>query len=212
MTSRSAFSGQTSMISIVIIAGIVISMVGAAYVWAMPMIEKRITITDYNLVKAFILELDDRIVDIANTGSGEARIPIPKGIVNLKGFDFPGAVNNTITIDFEVSQPIMVNGSVPIKTTSLDEVADYGKTEPRIIMLSRTPEGKNTHLNMTMKYRELRSPTPKGYIIALCFGSCTGEMSGGKEVIVSYDRTEVEQRSIFDGGELTITYINVEVV
>lgn len=205
--------GQTSVISFILIAGIIISMVGASYIWAVPMIDKRITITDYNLVEGFMLELNGKIVDIANTGSGEARILIPKGTVNIKGYDFTGAGNNTITIDFEVNQPIMAEGSVPVKTTSLDEIAEYGKTEPRIIMLSRIPTigGKVTYLNMTMRYRELRSSTPRGYIIALCPGSCAGETSGSKEIIVSYDRTEIDQRDFLEGGDLTITYININV-
>ena len=208
-------SGQTSMISIVIIAGMVIAMVGVAYTWAVPMVEKRITVTDFNLIEGFMLELNEKIVDIANTGSGEASILIPKGVVEVRGYDYSGTGNNSVIIDFEVSQPIMVEGSVPIRTTSLDEVADYGKSEPRTIIVSAEAADKQTHLNMTMRYRELRSTTPKGYIIALCppggsFG-CDGSSQGGKEVVVSYDSTVVSSRDQLDGGDLTITYISIEV-
>ena len=126
---------QSNIISIVIIAGIVIAMVGAAYVWAVPMIEKRMTITDYNLIENFVLELDEAVTRIANTASGQETIDIPRGTVQVHGYSYPGPVNNTLTIDFLVSQPIMTEGAIPIKTSSLDEVGEYGSTEPRIIML-----------------------------------------------------------------------------
>jgi hypothetical protein len=167
-SASNARQGQVNMISVVIIAGMIIALVGAAYTWATPMIEKRITVADYRLVENFMVTLNKEIIKIANTGSGEARIPIPKGKIEIKGYDYMGEVNNTITLDFEVSQPIMVEGTVPIKTSSLDYVGEYGKAEPRIIMLSRTFDFKYTRLNMTMMYRELRSSTPRGYVIALC--------------------------------------------
>jgi hypothetical protein len=205
---------QINIISVVIIAGIVIALIGMAYVWAVPMIEKRMTITDYDIVEGFMLELDWKIVDIANTGSGEARIEIPNGVMDVLGYDFPGAVNNTITLDFQVSQPIMMVGSsVPIETNNLDYIGEYGKAEPRIILMSRSSDEDRTHLNMSIRYRELRSTaTQKGYIIALCptgFDDCSGSLSGGNEVTLSFDKGIVEPRDLSEGGPLTTIYINI---
>jgi hypothetical protein len=202
--------GLTNVISIVIIAGMVIAMIGAAYVWAVPMIEKRMTVNDYTTIENFFIELNQRIVDIANSGSGQATVPIPKGIISVRGYSLSGINNNSITLDFTVSQPIMAEGSVPIKTTSLDEIGEYGKTEPRTIILARKSSTRYTDLNMTMRYRELRSSTPKGYIIALCpTTGCGTSMTGAKEVTVSFDKTVVDPRDPFSGGDLTVTYITV---
>jgi hypothetical protein len=215
MARSCCHKAQTSMISIVIIAGLVISMVSAAYTWAVPMVEKRISITDYNLIENFALELDQEITEIANTGSGSATLEIPKGSVYVSGFAFDGPVNNSITIDFELSQPIMTEGSVPIRTTSLDPVGVYGRAAPRTMILSRSSDEKNTHLNITTTYRELRSSVPRGYVIALCPAGpsdCSGFGFGGNEVRVSYDRTVVVPRTAAEGGDLTVTYIKVEVV
>ncbi len=204
---------QISMISVVIITGIIIALIGVAYTWAVPMIEKRIAITDYELMEGFMLELNDKIVDIANTGSGEARIEIPRGILEVRGCEFNSEVNNTIILDFYVSQPIMTEGgSVPIETSSLDYIGEYGKTEPRIILLSRSSDEMYTHLNISMRYRELRSSTPKGYIIALCPSTgCSGRVFGGNDVMVSFDKSVVESRDPFEGGDLTTIYITVGV-
>ncbi len=209
--------GQSNVISLVIIAGIVIGLVGASYVWAVPLIEKRTTVSEYELVEQFVTELYREIVDIANTGSGSSTIDIPKGILELRPFSFAGEGNNTLTLDFYVSQPVMLEGgSVPIKTSSLDYVGEYGTAEPRILMLSRYPEKKPVHLNMTMRFRELRSDTPKGYVIALCpesdYVACQSDVSGSRAVTVSYGETYVIPRSPIEGGELTVTKISVEAV
>ncbi|MFC2143859.1 hypothetical protein ACFLQO_00650 [Candidatus Aenigmatarchaeota archaeon] len=50
-------SGQTQTLSLVLITGIVIAMIGMAYAWGMPLIQKRTTITEYSTAENFILEL-----------------------------------------------------------------------------------------------------------------------------------------------------------
>jgi hypothetical protein len=204
---------QVSMISIVIIAGIIVALIAMAYVWAVPMIEKRVTVTDYNVARNFILELNEEIVDIANSGSGSATLAIPTGELEIRGYDFSGIPNNTITLDFFVSQPIMIEGGqIPVETSSLDDIGEYGSTEPRIIMFSRSFDDLNTHLNITMRYRELRSNVPKGYVIALCPSTgCDSILSGVSEITVSYDRIALIPRDQFAGGDLSIIYLTVAV-
>jgi len=206
---------QSNVISLVIIAGMVIAFAGAAYVWAVPLIEKRASVTEYDTVERFMLELNDKIVSIANTGSGTAALKIPKGNLNLKPYNFAGDVNNTLTLDFYVSQPLIVEGgSVPLKTSTLDYIGEYGNAEPRTILMSRIPDTGKIHLNVTMRYRELRSNVPKGYVIALCpvtdLEGCQNEISGRNSIKVSYGGTFVVPRNIEDGGELLITKISIE--
>lgn len=208
---------QSNVISIVIIAGMVIAFVGAAYVWAVPLIEKRATATDYDIVERFMVDLDEEIVKIANTGSGVSTIDIPRGVLTLHPRGFSGPVNNTLTLDFYVSQPIiMEGGSVPVRTGVIDDIGEYGKGEPRILMLNRYLGADTVHLNMTMFYREMRSDVPKGYVIALCpvsdFSSCRSVMYGSSSVKLSYGETVVVPRASEDGGDLTITKVRVEIL
>jgi hypothetical protein len=208
--------GQSSVISIVIIAGMVVALIGIAYAWAIPMIEKRTAIADYNMVESFMLELDENIVDIANTGSGDVLMEIPKGTLTVNGYNVTGDVNNTITLDFYVEQPLITSGgTIPIKTNSLDYIGEYGKTEPRVLILSGSDAGDRTHLRMDMRYRELRSGAPNGYVIALCpstaLDGCDDSISGGKKIRVYYHRSVTEQRDQLEGGDLKITCIGTEV-
>lgn len=204
-----------SVISIIIIAGMVVALIGVAYAWAVPMIEKRTTIADYTLAEGFMLELDEKIVDIANTGSGDALLEIPSGSLKVYGRGLSGDINNTVVLDFFARQPLITpGGNIPIETSSLDHIGEYGKAEPRIIMLSGSGGSGNFHLNLSMRYRELRSST-NGYLIALCpstsSGNCDGTTEGADEVRVYYDHSAVEPRGQLEGGDLKITYIGIEV-
>ena len=206
---------QSNVISIVIIAGIIVALVGAAYVWAVPLIEKGVTVTDYDVIERFVLDTDKEIVKIANTGSGVLKLEIPKGSMTLNPYSFSGNVNNTLTLDFVVSQPIvMEGGSIPVETGNLEYVGEYGTTEPRIMMLNRYPDTDKVHLNMTVFYREMRSDSPKGYIIALCpvsdFENCQTPISGSRYITMSYGETFVVPRSPADGGDITVTKIRVD--
>jgi hypothetical protein len=207
--------GQSSLISVVIIAGIVVSLVGASYMWAVPLIEKRSTIADYIMIENFMINLNDKIVEIANTGSGEATLSIPSGKVHAFGYGIIGKENNTLRLDFFVDRPLIgSDASVPIDTSSLDYIGEYGMTEPRIMTLSAPEAGDLTHLYIDMRYRELRSAKPQGYVISLCppggGPDCNSEISGRSEVRVFFDRSVVEDRDPADGGPLTKIYIGME--
>lgn len=208
---------QSNVISLIIIAGMIIALVGAAYVWAVPLIEKRATVTDYEIVERFMLDLDQEIVKIANTGSGVSTIDIPRGVLTLQPHDISSPVKNTLTLDFYVSQPIITEGgSLPVRTGVIDYIGEYGKSEPRILMLNRHSDADSVHLNMTMFYREMRSNVPKGYVIALCpitdFISCESPITGGSSIRLSYGETIVEPRIAEDGGDLTMTKVKVEIL
>lgn len=76
--------GQIAVISVVLISGIIISLVGAAYLWGMPIVEKRTIVTQAQTAENFILQLSDAIIDTANTGAGTRSIDIPFGLVRLE--------------------------------------------------------------------------------------------------------------------------------
>lgn len=209
---------QTNIISIIIIAGLIIALVSATYIWAVPIIEKRSAITDYSIIESFMLQLDEKIVELANTGSGEVTLNIPRGSLTVHSHESSGhsdPLNNTISLKFYTSQPIVASGdSIPISTSNLDYVGEYGKDEPRIITLSGHREAERTMLNMSMRYRELRSSVPDGYVIGLCTptGSpCGTPVSGGDKITLRYQGSTVQDRGPSE-GPLTIIYIRTEVL
>lgn len=198
---------QTQTLSIVLIAGIIIAMIGLAYAWGMPLIQKRTTITEFSTAQNFILNLDSKITDLANSGAGEFMLDIPTGVLRVIAHDVNDPDNNSLVLEFITDQQMIVNASsVLIKTSSFGEVGVYGETEPRIITMTSQDFGTGHKMTIKLHYRELDTET-KGYKIALNPILALGERS----VKVSYDKNVVQQGTASNGGDLVLTQMKVEI-
>lgn len=197
---------QTQTLSIVLIAAIVIAMVGMAYAWGMPLIQKRTTITEFASAQNFMLSLDNKITDIANSGTGEATINIPNGFVTVVGYGESDANNNSVLFEFKIDQPMLVNASrVLIKTSSFGEVGTYGESEPRMISMSKKVYGTGYGMEMNLHYRELDTET-KGYKIAL--NPIT--QNGQNRIKIRFDKNVIQAGNASNGGDLILTFIDIE--
>ena len=132
---------QVQAITMVLMAGVVISLVGAAWFWGKPMIDKRTTMTEVSTAEDFILELDKQIVEVARSGGSKSvRIPAIAGTalkVNATGDPNFG---NEIVFLFTTDQAMIEVGGgsaeVPVETYDENPVGPYGGS-PRIL----TPRG-----------------------------------------------------------------------
>jgi len=211
--ARRARKAQVKPISAVLIAGMGIMLATTAYIWGMPLIEKGATINDYEEALAFIKNLDNKIISIANAQSGEESINIPNGIMTVIAFDIYIPYNNTIVLKFITPQPLVVGGSLFIDTNILGEVAEYGEAEPRTILLSgQWLETKRNILIFKLHYRELETHIVPQKSYKIMVNNLTA--SGSSRVIVSFDDTMLENPQNIpggatDGGDLIATYINI---
>lgn len=197
---------QTQALSVVLIAGIVIAMIGLAYAWGMPLIQKRTTITEFSTAQNFILNLDSKITEIANSGAGEFRLDIPNGFVRAIDYHASDPDNNSIILEFITAQPMIMNASkVLLKTSSFGEVATYGESEPRVITMSGESFGTGYKIQIRLHYRELDTET-KGYKIALNPTTTTGD----KSIKLNFDKNVIQPENASHGGDLILTYIDVE--
>ena len=204
---------QAEIITVVLISGIVISLVGVAYMWGIPLITKRTALTEFLSAEDFVVKLNDRIVNIANSGSGEATLTIPKGRIRVIDFDPLNPRDpdrNSIVLETTVSQPLVLGSSVILKTNVLGENATYGEAEPRVINLSSESSGSEYKLVFTLHFRELdtRNQPSRGYLIAVQAGTT----SGNSQVTVSYAGTEIKPGASASGGDLVVTKIRVDLV
>jgi hypothetical protein len=202
---------QTQAMSLVIITGIIISLVSAAYIWGKPLIEKRTTMSEFNTIQDFILELNDKIIDIANSGSGKYTIDIPFGSIRaLPRNPTKPEMGNSLIFEHIITQPIVLNATIPIKTSSLRENATYGQAKPRMITMSVYPGDTAYDMQLNLHYRELDTNTVprKGFLIELVPISDFGK----KTVTVSFGSTETLTGRAANRGDLIITKIKVELV
>ena len=199
---------QTQVITIVLISGIVISLVGTAYLWGVPLISKRTSISDFMASEDFIVKLDSKIVDLANRGAGTFSLTIPKGLIKVIDYGASSPDNNSIILDVLVSQPLIsTDSNVVLKTSVLGENATYGEAEPRIITMSSKAYGSSYKLALKLHYRELdMKDESKGYMISLKSGTVSG-ITGANEIILSYKETQHVTR---DGMDIALTIIQVD--
>ncbi|MBI4175848.1 MAG: hypothetical protein HY518_01475 [Candidatus Aenigmarchaeota archaeon] len=205
-------SGQIEPITLVIITGMVIALVGAAYVWGVPLIQKRTATTDFASAERFIIDLDKAIIDVANRGGGERSVVIPKGIVRMvpdisDPLDPQYADRNSAILEVSVDQPLVLDATVPIRTLFLGDVGKFGEAEPRVMELEVVREGTRYRMSLKAQYRELDTATAplRGFRIRL---NQVGNSIATDRVVVSYGGNV--RGVAANGGELTITNINLE--
>jgi hypothetical protein len=208
---------QVQAVSMVLIAGIVIALAGAAYFWGKPMIEKRSTMTDVSTAESFVLELDEKIVDVArNGGSKSVNLPrIPGAAVSVNDSS-DGDHGNEILFRFLTSQPMLDMGEnkarKAVETYDTEPVGEYGAS-PRIIMLESEPVENNQYLmTIRLTYRPLETSSEpwRGYRIEVVDGG-TYNMDAPSRVVVSFLETVTGDRCSKDQCDITDTMINVTV-
>jgi len=198
---------QTEAITLVLVSGIVISLVGVAYMWGKPMIDKRSVLTQFTAATRFMEELDSKIVTIAGTCSSAG------GCEETLDFPVPGLISlnetsNTITYTIYVNQPLITGGEVLFNTADNGTVARYGETPGVISLKGRRQESGLYSLVFSVRYRELDSTEPwKGYKIKLLK---SGKSDGNTKILLSYDGTETQTGAAYNNGDLVVSKIKVQ--
>ncbi len=203
-----------SPISLVLIVAIVLALIAAAYIWGLPLIEKRVSLANYVTAENFVKRLDKAITDMVSAGGGKQELPIPMGSVLAVPYDSTSPENNSITLDFILPQPLALDRSTiylgSVSFMDIDkEVGVYGQSRAGLMWL-RTEKFMDDHrYRIALRYRELEttSAPEKGYKIALR----AGKASGSTSVMVSFGQTEVLAGKAANGGDLTVTYVDINV-
>ncbi len=223
-------SGQVQPISLVIISGIVIGLIGVAYFWGIPLIEKRATITEITSAEKFVSDLNKRIKDLVKTGAGKVEIDIPENLIKLVPNSSTNPDSNSIIMEFFVDQPMIYpNATVYIDAVSCEDIGEspthmenfttcigmHGTASPEIISLRETEDEYTRKYLMRLKlhYRELDT-LDKGYKIVLCptVLGCTTEATGNSRITLTFEKNVILSGAAANGGDLVATYINVDLI
>lgn len=211
--------GQVQPISIVIMTGIVVALVGVAYFWGVPLIQKRSSMTEFTNMERFIDEIQQSIVGLARTGAGEVSLSVSDARIKLLPYN-SGNGNNSLVIAYSLDQPLMFpNTTFYLGATSFEDIGDtgiYGESSPSIVTLRESSMVNYVQIDTEIIYRELlrQDPPKRGYIIALCpkgVAGCDSIMTGNQRITFSFDRTVNEPGRASNGGDLVVTYINVNI-
>jgi len=207
---------QVSVVSVILISGIVISLVGASFMWGMPMVTKRTVVTEYTSAEAFIKKVNDVIIDIANTGAGSETLEIPVGSIKVTPEGVEDPDRNSISLDIITDQPMIFNASkIYLGGAGFEDVTSevgvYGEASPGVITLSTATVSTGYGISLNIHYRELDTKTSplKGYKIVLTTDSGGIETGAGK-MTISFDKTYTSGTAQ-NGGPLVVTEIKVSI-
>lgn len=68
LSGKNKAKGQSQIFSIILIAGVLVTVVGASYMWGVPLIEKGRTSSDNEIAESLMVMLKGKIDDVAETG------------------------------------------------------------------------------------------------------------------------------------------------
>lgn len=203
-------------ISLILIVFIVLVMIALAYIWGIPMIEKRTSMVNYESAENFMLRMDQAITNVVSAGGGQEEISIPFGKLSVIPHDAvpENANNNSIMLEFSLPQPLAIDRSViylgSVSFADQDkETGIYGQSDPGVMNLTTQKEGDEYLYTINLHYRTLETFTApvKGYKIAVRSSKPTGFSS----VMVSYGSTDMVEGQSPSGGNLTRTFVDINV-
>lgn len=201
-------------ISLVLIVAVVLALIAVAYMWGMPMIEKRVSTTNYAAAESFVVKLDEAITDIVSAGGGEEKILIPFGSATVLPHDMEDPDNNSVVLQFTLPQPLAIERSVvylgSVSFADIDEETGvYGRSSPGVMTLEMTKSGAEYLYKIKLHYRELETVTApiKGYKLAVR----SSKPSGHNNLIVSFGSTDVLEGESTSGGNLTRSFVDINI-
>ncbi len=200
--------GQVSVISVVIIAFLVVSLVGGSYMFARPMIEKQGTLSQHASAAKFMADVDNAIVDIARScvtegGCEEKRtIPVDGSLVLDEG-------SNSLVYTVYSQQPLITEGKVILTPGNTDEVAEYGEVQnPGYILMEGISTGGQNMVKYTLHYRSLYNEDQgKTYNITL-EPAGSGREQGANTLMLNYGGTTTQVGT----GPYSSDYVNSKVM
>ncbi len=221
-TKTNRLRGQTEAVSIVLLSGIVISLVGAAYFWGMPLIDKRAASTDFTSANNLMTDINKKILSLANAGGGTTEIELSKA-VTLVPAGAADTNNNSLIMTYGVNQPIIYpgaeGGTIYLGATDFGDASEgigvFGQSSPGIITVkqNKTTEGSYI-LYSRLRYRQLRTSgaQTKLYMIKLCgdtdLENCNKHATGTGKLMLSFKSTE----TIPGNPDTVVTKIGVKLV
>lgn len=158
--------GQTQAVTAVLITGVIVGAVASAYVWGVPLIEKRQGQAELNSLESSMLGLESSIGAVANSGqgsSGDVTLDLGNGEV------YVNETGNYIEITAYASGATYpVNSWRILRGQSRQGLSigsgDYGikgRNTPGAVMASMVSDSGSA-IKYRIEFRNLRTSTPSG--------------------------------------------------
>ena len=185
--------GQHEVLTPVLLTGILVAIVGSVYLWGLPLIQKNKDIAVLQQVENFVMNLNEKIKEVANTqGKEEVKINVPA----MVSFN---STENSITVEVKTKGTIYSVGRIYFVRNDNEFEGTWGKDDAGVIYVDTTDLDGEYLQKYTLKYRRLNAPNKK-YRISL-----VGEdkVVGENHVIV------IEYKGVEEEGNLVTTFVEI---
>ncbi len=195
---------QVQVLSLIIITGIVIALVGVAYMWGSPMIEKRTIYTQYKSAEKFMNDLNEKITTLATTCTTVGGCTSGMNIPDIEGAGLKiDEIDNTIYFHFPSPQRMLTSDEIALNTPYTGEPADYGTAPPGLLKTVGTTDNGIYLIQFTLHYRELYDEdSGVGYKINI-----SGKVQGNSQILMTYGGTQQ-----LSGGTLTVSTVQLSIL
>jgi len=180
--------GQTQAVTAVMITGVVIGAVASAYVWGVPLVEKRQSQSDLQQVESKAVSLRDSIRSVSQSGSGsseEVDLSLGNGRVEVDPrrnyIEFTSFAENA---PYPVGSWRLLRGqSRQGLSFGAGEFGLQGENTPGVVAVQRESDS-NSVVTYRIEFRNLKTTTPSGPILRQVDIQSSGAESASGDVTV----------------------------
>lgn len=199
--------GQQEVLSIVLISGILIGVVGSVYLWGVPLIQKNKDIATLESAEGFIRNLNNRIKFVANNGGRDQLL------INVPGIVRYDPVSETIQLIVETEGTIYATGAdIPIGKNPLctATTGTFGLDDPETICVKSVSAGEKSYTTTyTLKYLQLsNAETLRDFKIQLSGIAKTG----GEQKTITFENLGSNTPTNIGGRTLVSTIIDIGII
>ena len=203
--------GQVEPLTAVMITGLIIGSVGTVYVWGTPLLEKREAETEMVGVENNLIELQNTMIDVENSGQGSTErvtMDLPEDAeLNID------TTTNSITVQDTTSEPIYAEDTqFTLAGSNVTRTAEYdgedilygieGVNDPSVLEVSTRSAGDGaTQINYELRLNNLLTTTHFGEVLVVRDLQLRSEdletqrSFGEVDVVVTNDGEQIEEDS-----------------
>ena len=202
--------GQIETVTALILLGIFVSSVGAAYIWGVPLIEKRKSSAEINAADELMREIAAAIEEVARSeGTAQKTLNL-----NLKG-------QLTVDTSSQLIRYFIDSGNTAYPTTEVllndwlgpDNVGTIGSNAQGVISAKAEEVDKGrVRTTYTIRYRELVNPdTKEGSLIKLAAPRNNEAAVGAYSISIFREGASIENGASDLGGDLITTTASITI-
>ncbi len=209
--------GQSEVVTFVMLGTVVVTLVGAAYMWGAPLTEKRSSLAESESIRAFFDVLNSKILQIAQTCTGSCTETIElsqKGVYSAfnnaqfyLGQPSANEFNNSIVLNTSAARNVYaLDRWIGLNTGNVGAYANFGEQEGIVMVKMIKNRAGNYEAVYKLWYREIDTPN-KGFRIDVVPGPVQSVTAG--KISITYDGRFVVAGGAANGKDLEISRVKI---